>query len=218
MAAAKTRILLADDHQIILDGLRSFVEKQSDMEVVGEAKDGRAAVRMARELVPAVIVMDISMPELNGIEAARQILAEQPDIKIIALSMHVEQRFVSAMFQVGASGYLSKDNAFNDLVRAIRTVLVGKVYTCSEVAGTMVSSFVQPAAGGEAPQAPGLSPREREVLQLLAEGKSAKAIADLLFISVKTVETHRRNIMEKLELKTVAELTRYAIREGLIEA
>jgi DNA-binding NarL/FixJ family response regulator len=179
--------------------------------VVGEAADGRSAVRLAKQLSPNVIVMDIAMPDLNGIEATRQLTKAQPEIKIIALSMHADRRFANEMIRAGAQGYLVKDGAFEELAEAIRTVLSGKAYLSPRVADNYAL-----AEGSTATSAfDRLSPREREVLQLMAEGRSTKEIAMDLTLSVKTIETHRRQFMEKLNLFSVAELTKYAIREGL---
>jgi len=208
------RILLVDDHQIVRQGLRTLLDKEPDMEVAAEAEDGRAAVRLAREVSPQVVIMDVAMPDLNGIEATRQIVAESPGIKVIALSMHADRRFVSNMLKAGASGYLLKDSAFEELARAIRTVVADKVYLSPEVSDIVVKDYVK-GPQEEASAYSLLTPREREVLQLLAEGKSTREIADRLHVSVKTVETHRQQLMAKLELRSVAELTKYAIREGL---
>jgi two-component system response regulator NreC len=208
------RILLVDDHQIVRQGLRTLLEKEPDMEVVAEAEDGRAAVRLTREVLPQVVIMDVAMPDLNGIEATRQIVHEFPDIKVIALSMHSDRRFVANMLRAGASGYLLKDSAFEELAQAIRTVAANRTYLSPEVSDIVVKDFLK--GPQEAPSAYSLlSPREREVLQLMAEGKTTKEIADRLHVSVKTVETHRQQIMTKLEIRSVAELTKYAIREGL---
>jgi DNA-binding NarL/FixJ family response regulator len=209
------RILLADDHKIMRDGLRTLLAQQADMEVVAEADNGRTAVALARELEPDVIIMDIGMPEMNGIEAARQIRRHQPAARVIALSMHSDRRFVAGMLGAEASGYLLKDCAFEELAHAIHTVMSGQVYVSPGIAKTVLEDYARALAGREAAEGPPLSPREREVLQLLAEGKSTKQIARALSLSVKTVETHRAQVMSKLGLHSVAELTKYAIREGL---
>ena len=207
------KIILADDHKIVRQGLRTMLESEADIEVIGEADDGRMAVRLARELSPQVIIMDVGMPDLNGIEATRQVLAESPGIKVIGLSMHCDRRFVMNMLKAGASGYLLKDSAFEELATAIRMVLGGKVYLSTEIANIVVKDYLQ--GGGDESVFSVLTPREREVLQLMAEGKSSRQIADHLIISIKTVETHRMQIMHKLQIFSVAELTKYAIREGL---
>ncbi|MEW6658040.1 MAG: response regulator transcription factor [Thermodesulfobacteriota bacterium] len=208
-----TKIILADDHKIVRQGLRTLLEQEHDLEVVAEADDGRMAVRLARELSPEVVIMDVSMPDLNGIEATRQVLAESPGVKVIGLSMHSDRRFVMNMLKAGASGYLLKDSAFEELASAIRTVLANKIYLSTEIANIVVKDYLQ--GGGDESVFSVLTPREREVLQLMAEGKSSRQIADHLNISIKTVETHRMQIMHKLEIYSVAELTKYAIREGL---
>jgi two-component system, NarL family, response regulator NreC len=212
------RIMIADDHQIMREGLRSMLEAEHDIKVVGEAEDGRMTQRLARELTPDVIIMDVAMPDLNGIEATRQIVAELPGVKIIALSMHDDRRFVLNMLKAGAAGYMLKDCAFKDLAKAIRMVMVHKTYLSDGIADIVVKDYLAStkATGSSAFQL--LSPREREVLQLIAEGKTSAQIGDSLHISVKTVETHRQQIMVKLKIKSVAELTKYAIREGLTTA
>ncbi|MHC4362839.1 MAG: response regulator [Planctomycetota bacterium] len=209
-----TRILLVDDHKITRQGLRSLLENQGDMEVIAEAEEGRTAVRLVREIVPDVVIMDVSMPDLNGMEAARQIVADCPGVKIIALSMHSDALFVTEMLKSGASGYLLKDCAFEELALAIRTVSDEKTYLSPSISGVVVNDYVHLLSKGESVDTEVLSSREREVLQLLAEGKSTKQMALRLHISVKTVETHRRQIMEKLDIHSVAELTKYAIRKG----
>jgi two-component system, NarL family, response regulator NreC len=209
------RILLADDHKIVRDGLRALLEKQPGMTVVAEADNGRATVRLARELLPDLVIMDIGMPDLNGIDATRQILNELPSVKVIALSMHSDRRFVVQMFRAGASGYLLKDCAFEELARAVRAVLRNQTYLSPAVAGPVVEDYVQHLATADVLEFSALSPREREVLQLLAEGKTTREIATLLCVSIKTVETHRQQIMGKLNVRSVAELIKYAIREGL---
>jgi len=209
------RILLADDHKITRQGLRSLLDKLSDMEVIAEAEEGRTAVHLARKLVPNVVIMDVSMPDLNGMEATRQIVGEFPNVKIIALSMHSDSLFVTEMLKSGASGYLLKDCAFEELEGAIRAVVNDKIYLSPSISGTVVDDYLHRLSKADFSDSQVLSNREREVLQLMAEGKSTKQIALKLHISVKTVETHRRQIMNKLDIYTVAELTKYAIRKGL---
>ncbi|MHC4499596.1 MAG: response regulator [Planctomycetota bacterium] len=208
------KIILADDHKITRQGLCSLLDKQPDMEVVAEAEDGRTAVRLALELAPDVIIMDVSMPDLNGIEAARKIAAECPEVNIVALSMHSDSLFVTEMLKSGAAGYLLKDCAFEELERAIRTVMAGKTYLSPAISGVVVNDYLQRLSKSDFSTKDVLTGREREVLQLLAEGKSTKQIALKLHISAKTVETHRRQIMDRLDIHSVAELTKYAIRKG----
>jgi len=209
------RVLLADDHQIIREGLRSLLTAQKDIEVVAEADNGRSALTFVEKIRPDIVLMDIAMPDINGIEATRQIKAANPDIRILALSMHSDQRFVGDMLRAGASGYLLKDCAGAELVQAIRTVYEGKVYLSPAIAGIVTEGFINPAGamGVDARQV--LTVRELEVVQLLAEGLSTKEVAFKLNVSIKTVETHRKNIFDKLNLSSIAELTKYAIREGL---
>ena len=208
-----TRIVLADDHQLMRQGLRGLLDREPDMEVVGEADGGRSALALVAELVPSVVIMDVAMPDLNGVEATRKIVEGFPGVRVIALSMHADKRFVAGMLKAGASGYLLKDCAFAELAGAVRTVAAGQVYLSPGIAGLVAEEF----AGRFAPDRPGspLTGREREVLQLIAEGQATKQIAVRLGLSVKTVETHRRQMMDKLGLHSVAELTKYAIREGL---
>ena len=209
------RIVLADDHHIVRDGLRSLLEEQGDMEVIAEAENGRDAVALAAELRPDVVVMDVGMPDLNGMEATRQVLKRARGTRVVALSMHSDRRFVAGMLEAGASGYVIKDAAFEELARAIRAVVDGRTFLCPAVAGVVVGDYLNRRAAGEPAPARPLTPREREVLQLLAEGSATKQIAARLGVSVKTVETHRSRIMAKLNIRSVAELTKYAIREGL---
>ncbi|HUS57990.1 MAG TPA: response regulator transcription factor [Planctomycetota bacterium] len=211
----KTRILLADDHQIMREGLRALLEQQPGVEVVAEASDGRTAVKLAQDLLPDVAILDIGMPNLNGIEATRRITGEIGGVKVIGLSMHSDKRFVSEMLKAGASGFLLKDCALEELARAIKAVLENKTYLSPGIAGVVIDDYVQHLATNDIAAAPKLTGREREVLQLLAEGKSTKQIALGLKVSVKTIETHRQNIMRKLGVYSVAELTKYALREGL---
>ena len=212
------RIILADDHRILREGLRSLLAQQPDILVVGEASDGDAAVALARQLRPDLVIMDVVMPGTDGIAATRQIRAECPETKVIALSMHSDRRFVSEMVRAGALGYLVKDSAFEELNQAVRTVMSNRPYLSAVITGTLVEDFVrQTNALERRPVSPlhMLTAREQEVLRLLADGKRVKEIAHLLNISAKTVESHRQNIMDKLEIHSTIELTRYALREGL---
>lgn len=210
-----TTILLVDDHRIVREGLRTLLGQQPDLEVVGEAADGRDAVAQARILRPEVIVMDIAMPEVNGVEATRLILAELPATRIVALSMYADRRFVAEILRAGALGYVLKDGAFEELALAIRTITEGKTYLSPSIAGLVVEELLQRTSAPGSPSLGGLTPRERQVLKLLADGMRPREIAQELTISVKTVEVHKQNLMNKLEIHTASELTRFAIREGL---
>jgi two-component system response regulator NreC len=210
-----TRIIIADDHKIVRDGLRSLLEGQPEMEVIGEADTGRMAVNLTAKLSPDAVVMDIGMPDLNGIEATRQITAENPNVKVIALSMHSDKRFVAGMLKAGAEGYLLKDCAFDELIQAIQSVTLGHIYLSPKITGVVVDDYRRAISGTYTSPVSLLAPREREVLQLLAEGKSTKEIAAHLFVSVKTIETHRHRIMDKLNIHTIPDLVKFAIREGL---
>lgn len=209
------RLIIADDHRIVREGLHSLLEKEPDMEVVGESDNGRATVEMARDLKPDVIVMDITMPELNGIEATRQVLADDSGVRVLALSMHSDKRFVAGVLAAGATGYLLKDCALEELVRAIRAAVANQTYLSPGIAGIVVEGYMRRLPESDHSMLSALTAREREVLQLLAEGKTVKEIASALTVSVKTIETHRHRTMNKLDIHTVAELTKYAVREGL---
>lgn len=211
----KIRILLVDDHKILRDGICSLVKGYDDMEVVGEAADGRTALRLVQELSPDIVIMDISMPDLNGIDATRKITADYPGVKVIALSMHYDKQFVSEIFKAGASGYLIKDSAFDELEHAVRVVMQNKTYINPQIASLVVESLVSQPSTANHKAFSLLTEREREVLQLISEGKSTKQIASDLHVSAKTVESHRRQVMGKLNIRNIAELTKYAIREGL---
>lgn len=209
------RILLVDDHEIVRERLRALLEKEAGMEVVAEAGDGRTGEKLVREVQPDVVVMDIGMPDLNGIEATRKILTRHPDAKVVALSVHTDRRLVMRMLEAGARAYVPKVGAFEELVSAIRAVLDGETYLSPRIAGSIVKSHLRQLLDQDADLFEELTPREREVLQLIAEGRTNRQIGRELHISVNTVETHRANIMDKLELRSVAELTKYAIRRGL---
>jgi DNA-binding NarL/FixJ family response regulator len=209
------KVLLVDDHAILRNGLRKLLENEDGIEVVYEADNGRDAVRLVKELSPDIVVMDIAMPDMNGVEATRRIVDANPGTGIIALSMHKDKRLIFEMFDAGAKGYLLKECAFDEVLRAIRVVEQGEMYLSPKITGAVLEISMKRRRGESAIALPALTPREREVLQLIAEGKNVKEIAFLLEISVSTVETFRHLIMKKLKLKTVAELTRYAIREGI---
>ena len=194
------------------EGLKSILESELGYSVIAQAANGRETVQLVKSHAPDLVIMDISMPELNGIEATRQIMLELPGTKVIALSMHADKRFVGEMLSAGASGYLLKQSAMDELHQAIQTVLAGKTYISPEIAGVVIQEYVQMKKGGDREE---LTAKEREVLQLIAEGLSTKEIALKLSVSVPTIETHRQHIMAKLHLHTVAELTKYAIRTGL---
>ena len=209
------RIILAEDHRITREGLVNLLQERPDMEVVGEAENGREAVRLAKELSPDLVIMDVTMPDLNGIDATRIITSGSNNTKVIALSMYSDKQFVQGMIQAGASGYLLKDCAFEELVSAIQAVIHGDTYLSPGIAGIVVQDYLTKLTTDRSSAGTVLTNREREVLQLIAEGNSTKEIAARLTVSVKTVETHRRQIMEKLGIFSIAELTKYAIREGL---
>jgi two-component system NarL family response regulator len=209
------RVLLVDDHELMRQGLRSILDREEHVEVVGEAASGRAAVELARTLAPDVVVMDVAMKDLNGIEATRQIRAECPGVKVLALSSHSDSRYVSAILDAGACGYVLKANAYDDLRRALEAARQGKSYLCPDVTQAVVGASLRGTGSAADAVRTSLSPREREVLQLLAEGLTSPQIAKRLYVATTTVDTHRRNVMRKLGIHSVADLTKYAIREGL---
>lgn len=211
------RIILADDHAVLRHGLSKSLQNEKDMEVIAQAKDGHSTVELAKELSPDVIIMDIGMPDLNGIEATRQIIEELPQIKVIALSMHSSKNFIIEMFKAGASGYLLKDCEFDELVNAIHTVVADKKYISPSISDTVIENYVLNFPKTKDSAFSVLSKREREVLQLLTEGKTTKQIAKRLHVSPKTVEAHRLNIMNRLNIDSIAQLTKYAIQEGLTQ-
>ncbi|MHC4559687.1 MAG: response regulator [Planctomycetota bacterium] len=208
------RVLLVDDHKILRNGLCSLLQQQGDMEVVGETDNGAAAVRLAREFKPDVIIMDVNILGMDGIDATRHIMQELADSKIIALSMHSKKVFVTEMLKAGASGYMLKEQAFDELVQAIRTVLAGETYLSSKVVNLVVQDYVQSHTGTIGAGKTSLTERQRQILKFLADGKPSKEIAALLDVSVKTIDASRRKIFEKLNIQSTAELVKYAIREG----
>jgi DNA-binding NarL/FixJ family response regulator len=214
------RVLLADDHRIVRDGLTLLIEREPDLDLVGTAEDGPGMVRAVRQQAPDVLVTDISMPGLNGIDAVRRLRADMPQVAVLCLSVHDEDRLVLAMIDAGASGYVLKDASFEELAQAIRQVAAGRIYISPALSGVMVREVrsrkhgAAGAAGATATVAT-LTPRERELVQLFSEGYTTNEIAERLHVSPKTVATHRENVLHKLQLHGVAELTRYALREGL---
>jgi DNA-binding NarL/FixJ family response regulator len=209
-------IVLVDDHQLFREGIRSLLNQQAGMTVVGEAEDGRAGISLVRELAPQVVILDVGMRSMNGIEACRWMLRERPSLKVIALSMHDNPRIVREMLSAGASGYLLKDSAFAELARAIRLACEkNQIYLSPEVSRPVVDGYLghtRPAEGQELQE---LTPREREILQLIAEGSTSGQIAEILGVSTKTVEKHRQNIAKRLGTSSLAELVKYAVREGM---
>jgi len=216
---AKIKVLLADDHAIVREGVRLILAKESDIEVVGEAQDGAQALEMVERLKPAVVVIDISMPGMGGIEATQQTKARHPDINILALTMHEDESYVFKLLHAGASGYVLKRAAARDLVEAVRAAARGEAFLYPSVARKVVEDYLKRVETGEGRERyDGLTEREREILTLIAQGLSNQQIAEKLYISIKTVQTHRAHVLEKLGLHDRTELVRYAIRKGLIEA
>ncbi len=210
----REKILIVDDHQIVREGLRSLIEEDGQFVVIGEAGNGREAIQLAKRLSPDIVIMDIAMAEMNGIEATRQLLSLLPKTRVLALSMHSDSRFVKQMLEAGALGYLVKENAFEEIVTALRSLTAGRMYVSPQASGAILQDMAHGQIGDANDGSP-LTAREKETLQLIAEGHSTAEIAERLFISVKTVETHRKKIMDKLDLRSIAELTKYAIREGI---
>jgi two-component system response regulator NreC len=211
------RVLLADDHRMLREGIRALLERQDDITVVGEASDGREAVRLAASLCPDLVVMDVSMPLLNGIEATRQIKRDCPDVRILILTVHEQKDYVAQLLVAGADGYIIKRAAGDDLIAAIRTVCQGQTFLHPSITKVMVEDYVKRLQEGEGLDAYHiLTEREREVLQLIAEGYTNREMADLLHISIKTVQNHRSRIMSKLDLHDRGELIKYAIQQGII--
>jgi len=209
-------ILYVDDHEVFHDCIRNFFAQQDDMQIIGTATNGRTAIRLTEELQPDIVVMDITLPHLNGIEATRHILAAKPGTKVIGLSAHSDSHTILEMLKAGAHGYLVKDSTFTELLQAIRTVSKDKRYLSPNITSIVVDDYLHLSEGSAQSVYSALSTREKEVLQLIAEGKSTRDIAEILNLSLKTIETHRGNLMRKLRAENVADLVKYAIREGLI--
>lgn len=209
------KILLADDHKIVSDCLKSLINKQPDMMVVGEAENGRMVVALAQKLNPNVVIMDISMPDLNGIEATRQIIAKCPGVRIITLSMNSDRRYVTGMLNAGASGYLTKSCSFEELIRAVRAVAANKTYLSPDISDIVIKESLSRSSTEKSSVFSTLTMRECEVIQMLAEGKTVKQIAVKLCLGIKTIYTHREQIMKKLNIHSTADLTKYALREGM---
>ncbi len=209
------RILLADDHRIFRQGLRRLLEGEDGLEVIGEAEDGRSAVDLSTRTSPHVVIMDVSMPDLNGIEATRLIVHANPRVKVVGLSMHQNEEFIGGMLRAGASGYLRKDCSIEELLEAIRKVNHGHTYLGSSIKDVAVQGYIRSMNEYNVGARSALTPKEREVLQMVAEGKTTRQISQKLNVSAKTVDSHRRQIMTKLGIKNVADLTKYAIRSGL---
>lgn len=209
------KILIADDHGVFRQGMKALIDAEAEMQVIGEAADGQEVIQLARQLSPDIILMDIAMPNLNGVEATRLIIEETPNIRIIALSVHFDKCFVMEMLKAGASGYILKSCLFDEVLRAIRTVSAGDYYLSPTITDVVVDDYKYYMATVNKSAAIRLTPRERQVIQLLTEGKSTKQIALQLHVSSKTIDSNRREIMNKLGIFSVAELTKFAIREGL---
>jgi DNA-binding NarL/FixJ family response regulator len=210
-----TKVLLVDDHKIMREGISALLRKYSEFEVVGQAADGRQALEMASHLKPDIVIMDVGMPNLNGVEATKQLLSINPNVKVMALSTHSDGAVVAKMIKAGALGYMLKESAFEELIEALNTLQEGRTFLCNKISKVVFSDYVGLVTNAKTREGDGLSNREREVLQLVAEGHTTKEIAEVLNLSTKTIDSHREHIMEKLGIRNVAGLTKYAIREGL---
>jgi two-component system response regulator NreC len=209
------RVIIADDHQLFREGLVNLLSESKNIEIVAEAENGKEAIIKARELNPDIVIMDIGMPVLNGVEATGKLLKESPDMKVIALSMHSDKQYIKGMLEAGASGYLFKNCTYNELIEAINTVFAGKKYLSDQITEIVIQDYLgkEEVTQNNDPE---LTERESEILKLIAEGKQTREISDLLFVSVKTIGTHKQHILEKLNLKTTTDLVKYAIKKGII--
>ena len=213
----KISILLVDDHRLLLDGLKVSLNSKRDWDVIDIASNGLEAIKFAKKLKPDIVILDISMPEMNGIEAARRIKVDSPKTKIIMLSMHLDRRFITESLKAGARGYILKDSAFQEVVEAITEVLKGELFFSRKIHDMVMTDYIRLIKESDAPPFSDLSAREKEVLQMIAEGNTTKEIASALFVSVKTIESHRKRVMDKLNIHSIAGLTKYAIREGITQ-
>lgn len=210
------RVLLAEDHELVRSGIRALLEASGEVQVVGEANNGRQAIELSQELLPDLVLMDLAMNELNGIDATRQLATLAPEVRVIILSMHADEQYLFEALKAGARGYVLKQGAYGELATAMRDVMAGRSYLSPSLSPLVMGDYVRRAKGNFTNAAGGnLSPREREVIQLIAEGNTSAEVAELLHISVRTVDSHRHNIMEKLQIKSIAGLTKFAIRSGL---
>ena len=210
-----TKVLIVDDHEIMREGMSVLLHKYSEFEVVGQAADGRQAIEMASRLKPEIVIMDVGMPNLNGIDATKQLLSLDSDLKIMALSTHSDGSVVAKMIKAGAVGYMLKESAFDELIEGLNTLLDGRTFLCNKISKVVFSEYVGMITNPKTKNGDSLSNREREVLQLVAEGHTTREIAEVLKLSTKTIDSHREHIMEKLGIRNIAGLTKYAIREGL---
>jgi DNA-binding NarL/FixJ family response regulator len=210
-----TKVLLVDDHQIMREGMSALLRKYSEFEVVGQASDGRQALEMVSDLKPDIVIMDVGMPNLNGIDATQRMLAHHPNLKVMALSTHSDGSLVTKMIRAGASGYILKESAFDELIEGMHTLLNGNTYLCKRISKAVFSEYMSVVSDSKSKIGDELTSREREVLQMVAEGLTTKEIAKKLKLSTKTVDSHREHIMHKLKIRNIAGLTKYAIREGL---
>lgn len=209
------KILIVDDHGIVREGLKSLIEQQPEMEVVGEAENGQTAIQLTKELSPDVVIMDVSMPNLNGVEATKYLLQEKPDVKVIILSMHMDKHIVKESLKAGASCYVLKSYLFDELLNALEAVKTHGYYLSPRITGVVIENYRTEQQTTTSQESSSLTTRERQILQLIAEGKTTKEVARILHISPKTADANRRQIMNKLEIFNIADLTKYAIREGL---
>lgn len=210
-----TKVLLVDDHKIMREGISALLRKYSEFEVVGHAADGRQALEMTAHLQPDIVIMDVGMPNLNGVDATKQLMSMNPGLKIMALSTHSDGAVVAKMIKAGALGYILKESAFEELIEGLNTLQQGKTFLCNKISKVVFSEYVGMVTNAKVVSGDGLTSREREVLQLVAEGHTTREIAEILKLSTKTIDSHREHIMEKLGIRNIAGLTKYAIREGI---